>query len=187
MKRGSCPLLKTARILGCFLLCGVLLFSLISCKKAESSSEASEAAVQPDSAHPVVWSQNVLVIENYDAQYISYQTDSRQLYLALSKENALLAGLPNEAVEGGASHTADDTLEIGFTAERPHDGGTLEGVRIHFTYDMAGDSVSDIRVEDFTGTDGTVYTIDYTEQAALADGRLLSEVVRTFEEYHASN
>lgn len=192
------------------LLAAMLLFLLSSCATADTPSDTASATtsatsavttavttasaqkreiIQPDPEHPIAdedSSFQYMAIENYDAAHILYS--SRDLYVALNSTNSFLPGLANESIEGGGHFTGDGfsgttLLEVGFTVERPHDGGTLEGVRISFTYDTVNESVSGLEVQDFLGTDGVLYTIDYTEENALECGRLLYKIVDTFEQY----
>ena len=146
--------------------------------------------IQPDPEHPITPKSDELLIENYDAARIAYNIaieSSPQLYLALVSSNLFLSGLPNENIEGSAVLTEESLLKIHFVVERPHEGGTIDGVRIGYLYDTVNDSVNDISVEEFLGSDGVLYTIDYTKQNALEDGRLLSKIVGTFEEYMKVN
>ncbi len=195
--------MRRVNFLCCWLLCGLLALPLYSCQKianidpvasaSETSSPmtASQAeGIQPDPEHPITTKSDELFIANYDAARIAYNIvieSSPQLYLALASSNLFLHGLPNENIEGSAVLTEDSQLKIYFVVERPHEGGTVDGVRIGYFYDTVNDSVNDISVEKFLGSDGILYTIDYTEQNALEDGRLLGKIVGTFEEYMKAN
>lgn len=153
---------------------------------APGVSPSLEDTIQPDPEHPVTREDYELLIADYDTEYMAYNMAdrfNRQLYLVLGPSNRFLPGLPDETIEGGANLTSDGLLSVHLTVDRPHDGGTVDGVLIDFFYDPASNAVSDLSVEAFTNEDGTVYTIDYTVENALEDGRLLSKVVGTFEEY----
>lgn len=199
--------MRRINILCCWLLCGLLTLPQYSCRRITNTDLAASAfetsssttaertssqaeAIQPDPEHPITSKSDELLIENYDAARITYNIvdeSSPQLYLALVWSNLFLPGLPNENIEGSAVLTDDSLLKIYFVVERPHEGGTVEGVRIGYFYDTVNDSVKDISVEKFLGSDGVLYTIDYTEQNALEDGRLLGKIVGTFEEYMKVN
>lgn len=183
-----------------WLLTGILTLCLASCgiSQGSPSNEAlmmsprppspERDIIQPDPEHPVTREDYELFIANYDTEYMAYNMVVRydpQLYLALGLSNVFLPGLPNESIEGSADIRNDDLslLKVHLTVDRPHDGGTVDGVLIDFFYNSSNDSVSDLSVEAFTSEEDIVYTIDYTEENALEDGRLLSKVVSTFEEY----
>ena len=146
--------------------------------------------IQPDPEHPFTEEGYELIVANYDAAYLAYNRADKQmprLYIALTASNRFMPGLPNEVIEGSAVLLQGDCAGVSLVVERPHDGGTVEGIRISFVYDAMQDSVSSISIEEFTGADGTCYTLDYSGQSGLEAGRLLYHIMTAAEEYIVVN
>lgn len=152
------------------------------------------AFLQPDPEHPVVlendsrW-RKFLRIRNYGSMEITYSVygGQRDLYLASSRDDMVLPGIAGENMEGSAVLQEDGRVWIRFVLARPHDGGTVEGIPIRFFYSPDKNTVEELHVESFTGSDNVVYTLDYTNQDALSDGAVVYEIIRTFEAFLESN